>query len=72
MTSPAGYAPDASDIVMTCRAIEVVIESVIEVLEESTSLGVPVLYEMTSSKYNVTVDSLRTPVAPFPGTIEDV
>merc|ERR1719428_588998 len=74
MISPAGYfCVPVSDMVMTCRVIDVAIVSVMELLEESTRRGFkapPLLYEIDSSKYRVIVDSLRTPVAPLAGTME--
>jgi hypothetical protein len=73
MLCPAGYfCVPVSDMVMTCREIEVTIENVIEALVVSTSVGavVPALYSISSSKYNVTVASVRIPVAPLPGTMD--
>ena len=76
MISPAGYfCVPVSDMVMTCRVIDVAIVSVMELLEESTRRGFkapPLLYEIDSSKYRVIVDSLRTPVAPLAGAMEVV
>jgi hypothetical protein len=60
-------------MVMTCREIEVTVVKVAEVLEESRKRGStvpPDLYDIASSKYNVTVEPLRTPVAEVAGTME--
>jgi hypothetical protein len=73
MVSPAvNFFDPVSDMVITCREIEVVTVSVVAaLLDVRRGFEVPPgLYEIISSKYNVTVESVIIPEAPLAGTME--